>query len=338
MRSRLRKLIELFSGLGLRGSDAGKVRIGPTDRGVIVTLPEALDFEENYEETCHVFSILRKAVECKWKLRRIEFGALRSLSTSAALVLASAMDQWNKRVKGSLKADLASWSGNIRKLLCQMGYFELLGLRRPKTSWSSEGMTFLPFLSGRVGEADAGAKARLLRINIEQMVGRPIIRTALFDGLSEAITNAGQHAYREVEDKNRRFWWLSASFDDHSQELRVAFYDKGHGIPKTLKSHELFASIREFFTEWSDAKKIQAAMELGRTSSGKAERGKGLQNLIEFAKAHPKGLLSITSLRGTYSELHRRGPGPVPSKPEISMKSHTNSIGGTLIEWSVSLQ
>ena len=41
-------------------------------------------------------------------------------------------------------------------------------------------------------------------------------------------------------------------------------------------------------------------MEVGRTSTRLQERGKGLQNLVEFAKIYSEGRLSIYSIRGMY--------------------------------------
>jgi len=78
--------------------------------------------------------------------------------------------------------------------------------------------------------------------------------------------------------------------------------------------------------------KIAGAMEVGRTSSRLAERGKGLQNLIEFAKAHSFGSLSIYSLRGMYRQVFTNG-----SEPDDIKRDFQNSIGGTLVEWSVNL-
>ena len=115
----------------------------------------------------------------------------------------------------------------------------------------------------------------------------------------------------------------------------MIFYDQGDGIPKTLPRAVFFEFMKDLFNSWSDSEKIQAAMEVGRTSSGKAERGKGLQNLVEFAKAHSEGTLAIYSLTGCFrQEFSNQGSNP-SSKTE--RKDFNNSIGGTLIEWSVIL-
>ena len=116
----------------------------------------------------------------------------------------------------------------------------------------------------------------------------------------------------------------------------MTFYDKGLDIPTTLPAHEFYEKIRMIFHAWSDSNKIEAAMEIGRTSSGLEERGKGLQNLIEFAKAHSKGRLRVTSLKGTYEESYEAQSDGISTR-KCRLQDHKCSIGGTLIEWSVIL-
>ncbi len=305
-------------------------------RHISITLPERLNFQEDYDNTCSHFTILRNAVENGLRIKRLDFSKISSISTSAALVLASTVDQWKERVRGKLKADLPSWQADITRLLCQMGYFELLGLKKPPIKWPVGEITFLPLMRGKVGGEDSGAMAKQLRLNIENIVGGSIKKHFLFEGLSEAITNVSQHAYTNVIDDKRKYWWLSASFNSVTRELCVTFYDKGAGIPKTLPAHKLFEKIKLVFDAWSDSKKIEAAMEIGRTSSGMEERGKGLQNLIEFAKAHEIGKVRVSSLRGCFEEAYETGQS---GKQEMgrTRTDYKHSVGGTLIEWSVIL-
>jgi len=93
--------------------------------------------------------------------------------------------------------------------------------------------------------------------------------------------------------------------------------------------------MKNLFSGWADSEKIEAAMEIGRSASRMIERGKGLQNLIEFAKSHREGRLSIYSLRGLYRMVSRLdGAEPVTT---TQRRDHKNSVGGTLIEWAVKL-
>jgi hypothetical protein len=97
--------------------------------------------------------------------------------------------------------------------------------------------------------------------------------------------NIGHHACDSISTSVLRQWWLSTSYDKERNVLGVTFYDQGMGISATLRWHQAFAQIKHLFYRMSDAEKIEAAMELGKTSTGLVKRGKGLRNLKEFAKA-----------------------------------------------------
>lgn len=323
-----------LSGIHLNDHTKSSVSVD-IEQKLTIKLPEQLNFETNFEETISHFGLLREAIYSRKRIKSLDFSKIRHISPSAALVLASEVDQWNQRVGGRLRANLPTWNEDIKRLLCQMGYFELLNLEKPETAWPQKSMTFLPFKRGEVVKQNGGQLAKQLRIEIESLVAQRIKKHFLFEGLSEAITNVGQHAYREVADYRRKQWWLSASFDCDSRVLRVIFYDQGDGIPKTLPRAHFFEVMKSLFNTWSDSQKIQAAMDVGRTSSGKVERGKGLQNFVEFAKAHSQGTLAIYSLNGCLRQKYSNDG--VTQSLESERYDFENSIGGTLIEWSVIL-
>jgi hypothetical protein len=309
---------------------------GTNDNKFIIELPETLDFEENYESTASHFQMLRAAVKYHAKLRNLRFDKIKFISPSAALVLASEVDHWNQRAGGRLRAAVESWQEDIKRLLCQMGYFELLHLERPTSSDAvNKSTNFLQFKRGDQTNRNSGQLAKQLRIEIEKLVGFAIKKQFLFEGLSEAITNVGQHAYPDTNSIGFKQWWLSASYDKDDRRLCVMFYDQGVGIPATLPSSHLYEFMKKTFTSWADSQKIEAAMEVGRTSTRLQERGKGLQNLVEFAKIYSEGRLSIYSIRGMYKLVSVRNGTDSPIKTH--RRDLETSIGGTLIEWSVKL-
>ena len=280
--------------------------------------------------------MLRQAAQRPGGIRKLRFNNIKQISPSAALVLASEVDRWNQRAGGRLRAEVESWDKDVERLLCEMGYFELLGIPRPPEVAKSDGMTFLQFKRGTVGEKDLGKLAQQLRLEIEALLGFSIKKHFLFEGLSEAITNVSQHAYPDANAFSVRQWWLSASYDSGAGQLCVMFYDQGAGIPGTLPKWKFFEKVKDLYGGWTDSEKITAAMEVGRSSSGLRERGKGLQNLLEFALAHREGRLSIYSLCGMYRMDSTRNGEEVPHTATCR-QDFENSVGGTLIEWSVRL-
>ena len=306
-----------------------------TDRKLEIRLPARLDFEENYEETVSHFAVLRRATRSGRRVKELSFDAISFISPSAALVLASEVDCWNQIIGGRLRAQDHRWDENIKRLLIEMGYFELLGLKRPDSLAPRKSMTFLPFVRSGIDERNPGKLAKSLRHSIEEVVGKKIKKQFLFEGLSEAMTNVAQHAYPEHDRFKLQQWWLSASYDDEGRSLSVTFYDQGEGIPRTLPSSKIFEQIKAAFSVWSDSQKIEAAMEVGRSATNRKERGKGLKNFIEFARTHREGRLSIFSLRGRYRIEWKRDGNQIFET--TNRQDHENSIGGTLIEWSVKL-
>jgi len=113
------------------------------------------------------------------------------------------------------------------------------------------------------------------------------------------------------------------------------FYDQGVGIPATLQEATYREFLQSVFSSWTDSEKIKAAMVIGRSSSEMPERGKGLQNLIEFAQTYSDGRLSIYSLQGMYQMLFKRVNG-VHTERSLQ-KDFSTTVGGTLIEWRVKL-
>ncbi len=307
-------------------------------------MPSTLDFDANYTTTVSHLLLLRSAVAYGIKIRRLAFERLEKMSTSAALALASEIDQWNQK-RRRLRAALHTWHPNIYKIFTQMGFFELLGLPKQETMQSVDGATFLPFRRGVVSKTDdGGAQARLFRQEIEAITGVEVAQLELFAALSEAMTNVGQHAYDNMGARVKKQWWLSASFNHKTRLLKVTFLDHGRTIPKTLPlKWDNFEKIKDIFNTMSDAAKIKAAVTMGRSRTRQAHRGKGLRDLMTFAMAYPQGSLAIFSRKGKYwvRPANDVPPNFDPTQPltvvEEKLLENRLSIGGTLIEWAVTI-
>ncbi|PKQ39191.1 hypothetical protein CXP40_21990 [Pseudomonas sp. YY-1] len=76
---------------------------------------------------------------------------------------------------------------------------------------------------------------------------------------------------------------------------------------------------------------LSAAMEMDRTSTGENDRGKGLQDLLEFIRQRKEGYLTVISRHGLYRLLIREG------KEIVKKHSFRTPLKGTLIIWNVSL-
>jgi anti-sigma regulatory factor (Ser/Thr protein kinase) len=308
-------------------TDAGK------GRGFIVDLPARLDLEENFDSTISHFRHIRDAARGRYKIRYLNFDGIRYISPAAALVLASEVDRWRQRMIGKrMRAWVENWDVPVKRLLCEMGLFELLGLPRPIGPEPEPDVTFLRFECGSAELRNKGLLAQKLRKQIDALVGQKIQQQQCYRAISEAMINVGQHAYPDLEmSLAQKRWWQSASFDRRTRRLTVMFYDHGIGIPRTLTADRFDERFRERLFGWPDALKIKAATVYGRSSTGRRERGKGLMDGQAFAKAYPHGHFAIYSGRGLYRVANHG------NDVKRTQRNHEHSINGTLFEWVVTV-
>ena len=264
----------------------------------------------------------------------LDMTSIQEISPAGALVLAAELDRWSALHNMKLRArDLSNWDPAVRALLTQMGFFALL--EKPKVAEDfalvPSNVEFLPF---QTGENSDGRPFLALRNQLEQLVGKLKFRLRLFQAVSEAITNVKHHAYsKKIGGNFLRRWWISASVDRAKQEVTVMVLDHGIGIPKTLPAtlkEWAMAGAKAFTGSSNDAGMIEAAIELGRSSTKEAFRGHGLyRDIRSFVENHDKACsLRIMSNRGCY-EISKRADGSLETK----LTNHEIPFNGTFIEW-----
>ena len=307
-------------------------------------LPVRLDFSANYEQTTLYITAIRKlarrgALSRKaYKLSSVNFEKLKSVSTSAALVLTAELSRWQDNLGKKLVPNTQTWEPNIYALFDSLGFFDLFETTPEKPESSSvPDLNFVRYIKGKASETN---KARQLRESLSEVIGDKIDKwTFLRGGLDEAITNVSHHAYPKSlkvpsRDKN---WYLTGSFSSETSELKIAFYDQGVGIPNSLPASEVWEKILKFLSNVAVSDRrlhktlLKAAVKLDRTSTDANDRGKGLQDLLTFIKQRGSGYLSIISLKGLYKYTMYNG---VEREKSFSFK---NELPGTLIIWSVTL-
>lgn len=293
--------------------------------------PRHLSFEQDYEGVLKLIGSIR---EQSSRLRNeriyIDFTPIRTVTPSGALVLAAELDRWNSLL-GKLRfrrADTAKWAPNVRRLLGQMGFFDLLNLDRAP-DLPSGGSLYVKFRSGT--KVDGAAVEELRQLDLEPFVSVPKERL-LFAAVTEAMTNVVHHAY-QGDHRGPEKWWLSAAHE--AGEVVILIYDQGTGIPKTLP-----LTLGEQMRDWvpdslvaHDGKLIEVAHQLSRSGTGEPHRGRGLQRDVRrYIEAHEG--------QGTYRVISGRGEYTVPAGAgaEGRVDSLPRPLQGTLIEWRLKLQ
>jgi len=160
------------------------------------------------------------------------------------------------------------------------------------------------------------------------------LKTGLYLGLTEAMTNTNQHAYEKERQDGLNYsdqskdWWMFSQKKDG--KLSVVFCDLGIGIPTSLplKNPGLWKKLKKKLGNPADGECIREAVEATHSRTGQHHRGKGLKQLVSTIDKIKGGRLIIFSNHGCY--VMRDG--------EENVYNMKNSILGTLISWSLPLE
>ena len=178
------------------------------------------------------------------------------------------------------------------------------------------------------------------------------------DAISETVNNVGLHAYpgRDIMDKK---WWLLCQVIDN--QLFLAIYDTGVGIPKTVvkqpyfigKFQNLFpVQFNDVMTELlkigvekntltsitdkfialgilTDQQSIMLSMTPDISGTQKDKHGQGSKSIRKLIEETDEGKLWVLSCKGLY--LKEKGEEPT-TQP---LPGH---LGGTLIQWNIQIK
>ena len=312
-------------------------------RHIILYLPECMNFSTEYENTAlHLRVIRRLSASHKlsnraYKLKSVNFDNIKNISTSASLVLTAEVSKWEDVLNDNLVPNVETWDPRIVKQFLEVGFFDLFKNQPNLTDVSSASeLSLVKYIKGQCGDAN---KSRILRESLEKIIGDNINKWKfLRGGLDEAITNVSHHAYPDEQFKNNdKNWYLSGSLNRNTNELKIVFYDQGLGIPGTLPKSKFREQVLDFLNilpiadRKLDSALIKAAVKVDRTSTDQPDRGKGLQDMLEFIKQRGEGYLSILSKKGLYKFSIKDG------KTKDKSESFNQPVLGTLLIWSVSL-
>ena len=276
----------------------------------------------------------------------VDVAKIRVIDPPTALVLAAELDRWRQSARRKPRPLDQSWHPPVRRLFRQAGLFELLGTAPESAddeSVDEELLEVLPFVRGYSVAGEIGSK---LRDRLEQTCGKSIgPRMAVYDAIAEAIANT-RHAYPKGTPiwpiKLSGRWWASGSWRKADNTVTLHLYDQGVGIPATLPRSDhwsdmlrlpiLEAEARRFtgrlHPEYTDHSLLQAALVVGRTSTGQIGRGKGLAEMAAWIDKLENGVLRVTSGRGVVTYR----PGGV-----VAGEHRAAPFVGTLIEWEIGL-
>lgn len=171
------------------------------------------------------------------------------------------------------------------------------------------------------------------------------------DAIQETVNNVGLHAYPNKSDENKQWWLLCQVIDD---QLFLAIYDSGVGIPKTIQGRHFFMSrLRHYYPSkylpflrmlgiassptltlsdtdklLTDSEAINLSMLPDATSTAEDKHGQGSKSIKKLVDENEAGRLWIFSNSGLY--VKKQGQEP-------ALKDLPIPITGTLVQWNINL-
>ncbi len=278
--------------------------------------------------------VLQQGLEVQLDFRRtVRFMVPGALLLYAELHRVISLSTLAKPVKIS-----APKSDRARQVMKQIGIFELTGdvvavkvNRADVIYWrlakgqsqSGDEMQILEMVADRVNQSDTAR----------------IEKSGLWRGVTEAVNNAHEHAYKTTRAdgfaglQNVR-WWLLTQIRE--QRFTAAVCDLGCGYEKTLDitTREWFQSIPRRISGLtnSDTEAIQAALAYGRSGTRLTERGKGSRDALALLEKHGNGELYLLSNRGVVRYVCKRGRLELKSVSPLDF-----DVKGTIIWWNLDL-
>lgn len=326
-----------------------------------VPLPAVMCFDDNCAETLEAISSLRTHLLAVFALARRramlhvpktrrrtlvgfrDFATMTRITPAAALVLAAEFERI-KILTGNppLVVNVGSWAPEVFMTLWEIGFFEIVGF--PTGQKEPEVVGPVKVLKMRSGKtADAGEIAMLISGLKELYPGEGESvhggMTHLYGAMIEAVGNVCGHAYPRPSAAAVGRWWMTGAVDAANRRTTAVIFDQGVSIPVSLPNWSRYAGFAKRFVAalrfvpdsgdpQNDGDAIAVAVEEAVSSTGAPHRGQGLAQMKNFVDLCRGGYLRIMSRNGEV--VFRPG-----CKPTVS--THIVSIGGTLIEWNVSL-
>ncbi len=305
-----------------------------------VTAPPVIDLynPRHHKKLTKFLSDVRQAITTK-KGVYICLRDTHAITASGGILFLSEIDRLVNRfgtakIRASIPKPIADNFGGKRRVaqavLQKIGFYRLLKM---STGYAGEyeHVRCWDCVSGTM--ADGSLIGHLLK-NVKSYINATRQRS-LYRGACEALSNSCEHAYTgirndglNIEDKR---WWMFTAIRDG--KLTVLVCDLGIGIPNTIhktQSSNLLDKIFKIigYNASTDGAWIQTATLVKRTRTQESHRGKGGSDLRMLVENDPEAVLSIFSNRGRF-HLSEKGE---------KVLDYTNSIYGTIVEWSIKVK
>jgi hypothetical protein len=185
-------------------------------------------------------------------------------------------------------------------------------------------------------------------LNLEHLVGlkqdflttlTEATSSIFFGHVSEAISNSVEHGYSDVSNYEMKKWWLFSNKTDDT--LIISIYDRGIGIPRSMLQNKTkwelvderlrMLLLKQHYIKSKAHKFIEKAITTNRSVTAQGHRGKGLFEMLEFARTNNIGSFTVHSEYGTFYYANSAEQ----ERPIEKAVSHNTPLKGTMITWKI---
>jgi anti-anti-sigma regulatory factor len=321
--------------------------------GKVIVAPEIISIYEfssdeanNYSETIR-FSERLESEMAKGPCV-VDFRNTQRVSAAALVVVYAAIDSCSKRRLWKSTILWSSISPSVNQALKRSRLADKI--KGKEFDYAFSGLKHLPIVSS-FGSRNMEDILDYIQERIYENKMSPETEYIYGDAVSETINNVGLHAYPGLASEEKKWWLLCSVIGD---QLYLAIYDRGIGIPKTVLEKPWFlTSMEKVYPEQyqeirrevpelermglkvfvpkklKDSELIYLSMLGDVTGTKKDKHGQGSKSIKALVDETEDGILWIFSNRGLYN-FSKDEDGPDLYKLPMKMS-------GTLIQWNIKL-
>lgn len=286
---------------------------------------------DSHNEVVDFLAKLRAAISSQRKTVSVDFRQTKEVIAGATLLFFSEMQRLKSMYPNAMLRCIPSKTDAVNQAFKHLKIFDMFGYTSAVVPSRPDVVNWRTASSSEID----GARVGTLIDTFSSLKGD--MAKQIFRGATEAMLNSMNHAYLEdrkdglpapVDEK----WWMFCR--QEKDQIIVAVCDLGIGIPRSLPlkyTQEVLEQAMRVLSGGklqTDARMVQAAMELARTRTQRKGRGLGLHDLKRIVDEVPGGRLYIFSNKGLVS--YRDGG--------FRRKNFTRSIKGTVVVWMIPLE
>ena len=276
----------------------------------------------------------------------LNFSLCDRISAAALLLLYSSIEKFIEKYNRKVIISHLAKNKQVNKLLQRTGFIKICNQEKNEPDFSAK---TIPIITGIKGE-HRDEIVNFIQKGIYQNKMSELTESSFGDAIQETFSNVNRHAYPNEKDNDKKKWWLI--YDLYGNQLNLAIYDNGIGIPETIininkinfwnkvwnnkesqaTDDVILKEIIEFDTkDFNNLKKINEwlriaiAMYPNASSTEKLKHGQGSKSIQDLVKQN-KGKLILYSNKGLYFSAEFN-----------SGRDLKESISGTLIQWNITV-